>query len=296
MTQRDGRFRTVVFTIFALLAFAANSLLCRSALGEPSIDAASFTSIRLLSGAVALWIIGRLLTPGGSPRASGSWRSAFALFLYAAGFSFSYLSLSAGTGALLLFGAVQATMIGAGLLGGERPHPAQWIGLLIAIGGLAFLVFPGLSAPSPLGAALMVVAGVAWGVYSLRGRGVGDPTAVTADNFRRAVPFAAGVTLATLSDAHVSPTGAWLAGLSGALASGVGYVLWYAALRGLTATRAATVQFSVPILVALGAVIVLDEPVSLRLVVATVLIIGGVALTLMGRESTIASRGRGGRR
>jgi len=196
------------------------------------------------------------------------------------------MSLSAGTGALLLFGAVQTTMIGAGLWSGERPHPSQWTGLIIAVGGLVWLVFPGLSAPSPLGATLMLVAGVAWGVYS-RGHGVSDPTAVTADNFMKAVPFAAVTSLATLPDTHLSLTGVWLAGLSGALASGVGYVIWYAALRGLTATRAATAQFPVPVLVAFGAVPFLGESVSMRLIVSTVLIIGGVGFTLMGRERVV---------
>lgn len=280
MTESEGRLRISLFTIFALLAFAANSLLCRSALGHNAIDAASFTTIRLLSGAATLWVVARTVTRGPRKPAAGSWGSALALFLYAVGFSFSYRSLTAGTGALLLFGAVQTTMLIAGLRAGERPPIRQWIGVLIAAGGLVVLVSPGLAAPSPVGALLMVLAGVAWGVYSIRGRGAGDPVAVTADNFMRSVPFAALTSVATLSGAHVSSTGAWLAVLSGALASGIGYVVWYAALRGLTAIRAAAVQLAVPVLVGVGGVVLLSEVLSFRLMTSTVLIVGGIGLTM----------------
>jgi drug/metabolite transporter (DMT)-like permease len=280
----DHRLRTGLLTVLALLAFASNSVLCRLALGHAAIDAASFTTIRLLAGATTLWMVAGFFTRADPTPSRGSWGSGAALFLYAAGFSFAYLSLSAGTGALVLFGSVQATMMLVGLRAGERLHPWQWAGFVIALGGLVILVFPGLTAPSPLGATLMASAGAAWGVYSLRGRGVRTPTLVTADNFVRSVPLAALVSLATLSHAHWSATGIWLAGLSGSLASGIGYVIWYAALRGLTATRAATVQLSVPVLVSFGGVIFLSEAVSLRLMVASILILGGVGLTVAGRQ------------
>ncbi|HET8760705.1 MAG TPA: DMT family transporter [Nitrospiria bacterium] len=283
-TNAPSGFRVGLHTACALLAFAANSVLCRLALGNGTIDAASFTAIRLTAGAAALWLLVRVVTPARDTRPRGDWASAAALCLYAVGFSFAYLSLSAGTGALVLFGAVQSTMILAGLRSGERPHPLQWAGLLAAAGGLVALVFPGLTAPSPAGAALMAVAGVAWGVYSLRGRGATDPIAVTADNFIRSVPLVLLVVLATFRTAHLSPRGVWLAVLSGSLASGIGYVLWYAALRGLTATRAATVQLAVPVLVAFAGVLFLAEAVSPRLIISAILILGGVGLTLVGRN------------
>ncbi len=279
-----SRLRTSLHTALALLAFAANSVLCRVALGSGAIDAASFTAIRLTAGAVTLWLLVRVVTRARGTRPRGDWASAAALFLYAICFSFAYLSLSAGTGALVLFGAVQTTMILAGLRSGERPHPLQWAGLLVAAVGLVALVFPGLTAPSPAGAALMAVAGASWGVYSLRGRGATDPIAVTADNFMRSAPLVLLVTLVTFPTAHLTPQGVWLAFLSGSLASGIGYVLWYAALRGLTATRAATVQLAVPVLVAFAGIIVLDEAVSMRLIISAILILGGVGLTLIRRE------------
>ncbi|MFZ5877348.1 MAG: DMT family transporter [Nitrospirota bacterium] len=283
-TNARSGLRVGLHTALALLAFAANSVLCRLALGNATIDAASFTAIRLTAGAATLWLLVRVATPARAARPRGDWVSAAALFTYATAFSFAYLSLSAGTGALVLFGAVQTTMILAGLQSGERPHPVQWAGLLAAAGGFAALVFPGLTAPSPAGAALMALAGAAWGVYSLRGRGATDPTAVTADNFMRSAPLALLVVLATLPVAHRSPQGVWLAVASGSLASGIGYVLWYAALRGLTATRAAAVQLAVPALVAFAGVMFLAEPVSPRLIGSAILILGGVGLTLVGSE------------
>ncbi len=282
----SAQLRTSLHTALALLAFAANSVLCRLALGNGAIDAASFTAIRLTAGAATLWLVVRFVSRAPSTRPRGDWASAIALFLYAISFSFAYLSLSAGTGALVLFGAVQTTMIIAGLRSGERLQPLQWAGLLVAVGGLVALVFPGLTAPSPAGAALMAVAGAAWGVYSLRGRGATDPIAVTADNFIRSVPLVLLVALATFSTARLTPQGIWLAFLSGSLASGIGYVVWYAALRGLTATRAATVQLAVPVLVAFAGVLFLAEAVSVRLILSAVLILGGVGLTLVGRDGT----------
>jgi len=267
------------------MAFAANSVLCRKALGGAAIDAASFTAVRLISGASTLWALMRLMKGNrSSNHRSGTWLSAFMLFLYAASFSFAYLKLSAGTGALILFCSVQLTMILYGLRSGERPHVLQWTGLFLALGGLVYLLIPGLAAPSPIGSALMAVAGVGWGVYSLRGRGIKDPADMTAGNFLRTVPFVIIMSLAVLSQVHLSPEGVLLAFISGSLTSGVGYLIWYTALQRLTATRAATVQLSVPVIAAFGGAIFLSENISLRLIIATVLIIGGVALTVIGKE------------
>jgi drug/metabolite transporter (DMT)-like permease len=265
-----------MLTSLAMIAFAGNSLLCRAALKHTAIDPATFTSIRMLSGAIALWLIVSLRS--GSRLQRGNWLSALALFAYAAAFSFAYVDLSAGMGALLLFGAVQATMILFGLWKGERLSGWQGIGLAAALGGLVALVLPGLSAPPVSSAVLMVGAGVAWGVYSLRGKGAGDPLATTAGNFLRAVPFAAGLSLLLLSLARADVQGVMYAIASGALTSGVGYAIWYAALRGLTATGAATVQLSVPVIAAIGGVMLLSEPITLRLLGASAAILGGIAL------------------
>jgi drug/metabolite transporter (DMT)-like permease len=277
------RARTVVLTGSALTAFAANSLLCRAALGRSAIDPASFSTIRLVSGAATLALLA-LSTRRGPSGLAGSWGSAVLLFLYAVPFSFAYVSLGAGTGALILFGAVQATMLAAALSSGERPHVVQWLGLILALGGLVYLVVPGLAAPSPVGSALMALAGVAWGVYSTRGRGASDPLAETAGNFARSVPLAIAVSVAAARHVSVGVNGALLAVASGALASGLGYVAWYAALPGLSATRGASVQLAVPVLAAAGGVIFLSEQVTVRLIVATILILGGVALALTRTE------------
>jgi drug/metabolite transporter (DMT)-like permease len=271
--------RTIVLATAAMLAFAANSLLCRLALQHGGIDPASFASIRLVSGAIMLAVVVRLRA-GASPSGRADWWAALMLFAYAAFFSFAYVSLPAGTGALILFGAVQVTMLGAGLHAGERFGTGGWSGLLLAIAGLAYLVSPGLAAPPPLGAALMAIAGVAWGVYSLRGRGVADPLAATAGNFLRAAPLALVLNLAWAAHAQADRAGIALAIASGALTSGLGYVVWYAALPRLTALRAATLQLSVPPIAAFGGVLFLSEAITLRLAVASVMILGGIALVL----------------
>jgi drug/metabolite transporter (DMT)-like permease len=275
--------RVVILTLLAMVAFASNSLLCRLALRQTTIDAASFTLIRLLSGAIALWLI--VITRKTARITAGSWTSALALFAYAAAFSFAYISLSAGTGALLLFGAVQATMILWGLWKGERLNAQQWSGLAIALGGLIALVFPGLSAPPIGGALLMTGAGIAWGIYSLRGKGAGDPTSVTAGNFWRSVVFAAVLSMALLRWINLDLAGVCYAIVSGAIASGVGYVIWYSALPGLKATTAATVQLSVPVLAAVGGILFLSESITLRLVFASLLILGGIGLVIIARPS-----------
>ena len=280
------RFLTALYTSLAMVAFASNSLLNRLALGQKSIDAVSYTSVRLIAGALALWLISFFQRNNTGSRVRGNWISASMLFLYAIAFSFAYLSLSAGTGALILFGSVQMTMILAALRSGERPHFLEWLGIVLALGGLVYLVLPGLRAPSPLGSALMMTAGVAWGVYSLRGRGSGSPLADTAGNFIRAVPLIILLRLVTLDNLHLTQSGILLAALSGAVASGVGYVIWYTALAGLTATRAAIVQLSVPVLAAWGGVVLLAEDISLRLILAAALILGGIAMAITGRRKS----------
>ena len=274
--------RIIVLTVLAMIAFAGNSLLCRLALRDTTIDAASFTAIRLGSGAVMLWLVVRLR--GGAYTGAGSWRSALALFAYAAGFSFAYLSLPAASGALLLFGAVQATMIGHGLWAGERLRRMQLAGLALALAGLVGLLLPGLSAPPLQGSLLMLGAGVAWGVYSLRGRGAGDATQVTAGNFLRAVPIAAALSLLMIGDVSLDRAVIAYAVASGALASGLGYAIWYTALPGLKATKAATVQLSVPVIAALGGVAFLGEAITLRLMLASVAILGGIALVILEKR------------
>lgn len=271
--------RSAVLTALALTAFAGNSLLCRAALAHTAIDAASFTSLRLMAGAAMLWVLARIR--GGAQAGHGNWVSALALVAYAAGFSFSYVHLSAAAGALILFGAVQTTMIAYGLWSGERLRSPQVAGLVLACGGLVGLLLPGLSAPPVLGALLMLVAGVAWGVYSLRGKGAGDPLRVTAGNFARAVPMALLLSLATGGQASIDPAGMGYALLSGALASGVGYAIWYTALPLLPSTIAASVQLSVPVIAALGGVLFLQESLSLRLLAASTAILGGIALVVL---------------
>jgi drug/metabolite transporter (DMT)-like permease len=277
-----SRARAFTLTLLAMLAFAGNSLLCRAALKSAHIDAASFTALRIASGALALWLIVHLRR---GPRGSaGNWGSAFALFAYAAAFSFAYIGLSAATGALLLFGAVQATMIGVGLWRGERLRARQTAGVLGALGGLVWLVLPGLAAPPLQGSVLMLAAGAAWGIYSLRAKGSGDPLCATAGNFARALVFAAALGLAMLPWMSIDRAGAGLAVASGVLASGLGYAVWYTALSGLRVTTAATVQLSVPVIAAAGGVLLLGEPLTLRLVVASAAILGGIALVIAGKR------------
>ncbi|MBL8481719.1 MAG: DMT family transporter [Rhodocyclaceae bacterium] len=281
VTDRPPALRILLLTALAMLAFAANSLLCRLALTTPDIDPASFGSIRLASGAAMLALVLHLRS-GEAPRYT-DWFAAVMLFAYVALFSFAYLELAAGTGALILFGAVQLTMFAVGLSSGERfPLPALG-GLLLAAGGLVYLVSPGLAAPPLFGATLMAAAGVAWGLYSLRGRRAGNPLAATAGNFLRATPFALALSLYYGGAAHAGATGVALAVASGAITSGLGYVIWYAALPGLGSMRAATVQLSVPPIAAFGGALLLGETPSLRLILASVAILGGIAIVLATR-------------
>lgn len=287
--------RLVFLTACAMVAFAANSLLCRMALGAQQIDAASFTTVRLASGALALWLIASLTRPKRDRPRTDPLACAM-LFTYAIAFSFAYLTLDAGVGALILFGAVQVTMLAAGLRAREVFTGLSWTGFALAVAGLVYLVSPGLSAPAPAGAALMSIAGIAWGIYSLRGRGSRDPLASTASNFAWAVPAALVVNVVFAAKIDASGTGLLLAVASGALASGVGYVIWYAALAGLAATRAATVQLSVPVIAAFGGVAWLGETMTLRLMLASAAILGGIALVLAQRSSRAGPTAGAGRR
>ena len=321
-----------ILTMLAMSAFASNSLLCRAALKQTSIDPASFTVVRIFSGAVMLWLVlrtrqkltvdrirragrpadglqspvGRRVSDSGerestaaplvdrssnsspitrhSSLRNGSWTSAAVLFIYAAGFSFAYLDLSAGSGALLLFGAVQATMVLWGFSKGERFDALQMLGLLLALIGLVVLVFPGISAPPLVGSIFMLAAGVAWGVYSLRGRTASDAIAATTGNFLRAVPFALLVSVIMLPKLHFDSLGVTYAAISGAITSGLGYVIWYAALSGLKALSAATVQLSVPVLAATGGILLLGESITFRYVIASVAVLGGIGLVLIEKQ------------
>jgi drug/metabolite transporter (DMT)-like permease len=283
------RVRIAFFVTLAMVAFAANSLLCRMALKNTAIDAGSFTSIRIISGAVVLWLI--VLARGNASSLTGSWRSALALFVYAAGFSYAYVKLPAAVGALILFGAVQTTMIGYGLWTGERMRGVQATGLCAAFAGLVALLMPGLSAPPLVSSALMLAAGVAWGIYSLRGKGSGNPTVATAGNFLRAVPFTAVLWASMAANVSLDGRGVWYAVLSGGLASGVGYAIWYAALPGLKATHAATVQLSVPVIAAVGGVVFLGEKITVQLLLSSAGILGGIALVIMSRQQNSSRSG-----
>lgn len=274
--------KVVFLTMSAMVFFAANSLLCRMALTNTSIDPASFTFVRIVAGAVALWLI----TPfrGAVSGRHGNWLSAGSLFLYCASFSLAYLALTAATGALILFGTVQISMISHGLWSGERPSLRQVIGLAVAFGGLCWLVLPGLSAPPLWGSLLMMVAGVAWGVYSIRGKGLADPTLATAGNFLRAVPFALGFGFLALPWLSLDATGALYAVASGAITSGLGYAVWYTALGGLSSTQAATAQLTVPAIAASGGAVLLAEPITWHLIISSIAILGGAAVVIMEKQ------------
>ncbi len=281
-----SRLGVILLTAVTLVAFAANSLLCRMALAPRLIDPVAFTVIRLTSGVAILVPLSMFLgEPRQQRRPQGSWRSSAALFVYAMAFSLAYVSLETGMGALILFGSVQLTMIGVGLWQGERPKLQEWLGLAVAMAGLVYLVWPGISAPDPLGASLMIASGAAWGVYSLRGKQSRDPVAATAGNFARTLPFGAIALLLSWPSLQAAPQGLVLAVVSGAFTSGLGYVIWYLALKGLTATRAAIVQLAVPLIAAAGGIVFLAEDATARLAIASVLILGGVAGAAVAKSS-----------
>jgi len=273
-----------------MIAFAANSVLCRLALGENSIDASGFTSIRLISGALVLYIILIASSTNQKPNSKGSWLSALMLFTYAAAFSFAYITLDTGTGALILFGAVQITMILHTVISGNRLHIFEWLGMIIAFAGFVYLVLPGVSAPPLSGFLLMSLAGIAWGVYTLRGRDTTDPKSDTSYNFLRSIPFVIALLIFSIKDLTLSSQGVWLAILSGGITSGIGYVIWYIALRRLSTTIAAVVQLSVPLLAAIGGVLFVTEDISVRLIFSTVLILGGIFIVIFSRNHFTQAR------
>ncbi len=277
--------RTFTLTCLAMIAFAANSVLCRQALGDDHIDAASFTTLRMAAGAITLFIILKMRS-GTLTAQKPNWFSVVSLFIYMAFFSFAYISLGAGTGALLLFGAVQLTMFSTALYAKEKFTFLSWIGLSAAIGGLIYLVSPGVTAPDPIGAGLMIIAGIAWGIYSIQGQGVTDPLRSTAQNFLLGLPLVVGVSFLFFGEINLSDKGILLAIASGALASGCGYVIWYAVLPHLSSARAATVQLTVPAIAAIGGALFLAEPFTLRLTISSVVTLGGVALVLSQRTKT----------
>lgn len=274
---------TFLLTTLALVAFAANSVLCRMALGRDLIDPASFTSIRVVAGALTLVLLA--LSRRSAAPTSVDVRMVIGLFLYMVCFSFAYVTLSTGTGALILFGVVQITMFGVALTAGESFSRRSWAGLILAAGGLIWQVAPGVTAPDALGALLMTAAGIGWAMYTLRGRHSTKPLVTTATNFVCVAPLVMVVSFVFRHDVAVSSSGITLAVMSGALASGAGYALWYTALTHLRATQAATVQLCVPALAALAGIIVLDEPVTMRLLIASCLTLGGIAIVLADRRT-----------
>lgn len=267
-----------------MFAFAGNSIICRLALRDDTIDPASFTAIRLSAGAITLLIISWLARRPTKLKAHGSWLSAILLFVYALGFSYAYITLTAGVGALILFGFVQATMILGGLYAGDRPSNGEWLGWVLASIGLVWLLLPGEEAPSPMGSALMATAGVAWGLYSIRGRAATDALLATTANFTYCLALVAILISIAAASAQTSVLGVVLAVASGALTSGIGYVIWYAALEYLSAMQAALVQLSVPAIATAGGILLLAESVSIQFVLSSALVLGGISLALIRRS------------
>ena len=269
----------LMLTALALTAFAANSILARLALTETGIDPVSFTTLRIVSGAVILWLM--VCWRPGTTQANSSWLPALALLAYALAFSLAYLSLTAATGALVLFGSVQITMIGWVITRGESLSSRQWAGFLLAAGGLVWLLLPGLAAPPLGGAALMMAAGVAWGIYTLMAKGTGDAVQTTATNFIRASLPALAVSAIFINWARIDLPGALLAVASGALASGLGYVIWYAALKHLQTSTAAVSQLTVPVITGILGIVLLAEPLTPRLILSGLAILTGIALVTL---------------
>ncbi|MEO5823033.1 MAG: DMT family transporter, partial [Vicinamibacteraceae bacterium] len=280
---------TAIFTLLALLAFASNSLLTRLALGAHAIDAASFTAIRLLAGAVVLVTLVRARDGRWRALRGGGIAGPAILFAYAAPFSLAYVRIGAAVGALVLFGAVQLAMLGFGLSRGERPAPRTWAGLALATGGLLWLTIPAASRPDPIGVALMIVAGAAWAAYTIAGRTTREPVAENARNFLWSGPLALLMMLASTTTVSISGRGALLAGISGGLTSGLGYVVWYRALPRLSVTQAAVAQVAVPVVAAAGAVVLLGEPLTLRLVLAGACVLAGIGLVVSRRLTASSS-------
>jgi len=276
--------KTISLTLLALLAFAGNSVLCRLALNDDVIDAASFTSIRLFSGIIFLLFLVVIRTKKRINVKNGSWKSAFFLFLYAVSLSYAYITLDTGTGALILFGSVQATMIGYGLLKGNKLLLVEWVGLFVALVGLFVLLMPGASAPPLTSFALMAISGIAWGLYTLAGTGSKTPLIDTANNFLRTLPFIALLTILTFENIQISNQGIMLAIVSGAVTSGLGYAIWYSALTRLTVIQAATIQLTVPIIAAFGGVLFSNEVITIKLITSSILVLGGILVVIMGKQ------------
>jgi len=279
--------KTILYTVFALLAFAGNSVFCRLALSANEIDAASFTTIRLLSGIVVLAVILKIANLEVSNTSKGSWKASFMLFIYALTFSYAYTTLETGTGALVLFASVQMTMIVASLFSGKKLHYLEWVGVLTAFSGFVYLVLPDLSTPSLTGFVLMAISGIAWGIYTLFGRASNNPLSDTAYNFLYTLPFVLILTAITFQQATLSWNGILLAVLSGGIASGIGYTIWYMAVGGLSITQAAVVQLLVPAIAAMGGILFADETLSYRLLLSSLIILGGILAVILGRHFAI---------
>lgn len=275
-------FKIITLTGLALIAFAANSVLCRIALGGEAIDASSFTVIRLLSGAIVLLVIISATAKSTKISTKGSWAASFMLFLYAVTFSYAYISLDTGTGALILFGAVQITMILLSLISGTRLHLTEWTGVLISFVGFVYLILPGVSMPSVSGFLLMTVSGIAWGIYTLKGRASKNPLMDTAYNFIRTIPFVALLAIFTIQNMNYSSEGIILALISGGVTSGIGYTIWYIALGGLSSTQAAVLQLSVPVIAALGGVVFVSEAITFRFIISAAMVLGGILMVVLG--------------
>lgn len=276
--------KTLFFTVLALTAFAGNSVICRLALSLKAIDPASFTGIRLISGSLVLILLVSITKRKKNATVKGSWWSGVILFMYAIAFSFAYISLDTGTGALILFAAVQITMIAFALATGKKMNLKEWLGVLMAFAGFIYLVSPGVTAPSLNGLLLMTLSGIGWGIYSLRGKGSANALQVNAYNFLKTLPLVGIMLLFSLKQIQMTNEGIILAILSGALTSGIGYTIWYMALRGLTAVQASVVQLLVPVIAAAGGVIFLSEIINLRLILAAIMILGGIGLVIVSKK------------
>ena len=279
--------KPLLYTVLALIAFAGNSVLCRLALGAGQIDAGSFTWIRLLSGIFVLALLLNATKSVDESSDNGSWCAATALFVYAATFSYAYITLDTGVGALILFGSVQVTMIMAGAVRGHRLLRCEFLGMLLAFAGLIYLVWPNLNTPSITGFGLMLIAGIAWGIYTLAGAGSSNPLRATSFNFFRTAPFVGAILMATITTSELSQNGILLAVISGGLTSALGYTLWYQALRWLTAIQAGVVQLLVPVIASFGGVLFVGEIITWPLVIASLLILGGVGLVLLAKHNTV---------
>ena len=284
MNSNVSNLKTIALTSFSLVAFAGNSILCKLALGQNKLDAASFTIVRLLSGIIVLLLVPKIFNEKGTTTRNRNWISSVALFLYAVTFSYAYISLDTGTGALILFGAVQITMILASLIFGNKLHLAEWLGIISACSGFVYLIKPSLTTPSITGFILMTIAGIAWGIYTLRGKGSKQAIQDSAVNFFYTSPFIVTLLIIEFTNTNLSRSGILLAMASGAIASGIGYTVWYMTVKRLSTLQASIVQLLVPVIAAGGGVIFAQETISMRLVISAIAILGGILLVLSGQH------------